>query len=59
MLPRWSSRIGVMVGSPIHTLNCTLVRLLLWTLVSELPIPLTLETGSSCYGILSKVVSLR
>jgi hypothetical protein len=59
ILPCWSSRVGAAVGSMIHTLNCTWVRLLLWTPVSKMPILPTHETGSACYGTLSNIVSLR
>jgi hypothetical protein len=59
ILSCWSSHVGATVGSLIHTLNCTLVRLLLWTLVSKMPILPIVETGSLCYGILSNIVSMR
>jgi hypothetical protein len=58
ILPCWSSRVGVVVGSLIHTLNYTRVQLLLWIPISEMPILPTVETGSLCYGTLPNVVSL-
>jgi hypothetical protein len=58
ILPCWSSHVGAAVGSLIHTLNCSQVRLLLWTLVSEMPILSKVEIGSPCYSTLSNVVSV-
>jgi hypothetical protein len=59
ILPCWSSRVGATVGSLIHTLNYTRVRLLLWTPASEMPILPIVETRSPCYSTLPNVVSLR
>jgi hypothetical protein len=60
ILPHWSSCTvdGIAVGSLMHTLNCILVWLPLWTLVGKMFILPTIETGSSCYCILSNIVSL-
>jgi hypothetical protein len=58
ILPCGSSCVGAVVGSLVHTLNCTWVRLLQWTPISKMPILFIVETGSPCCGTLSNVVSL-
>jgi hypothetical protein len=45
VLPCWSSRVGAAVGSLIHTLNCILVWLPLWTLVGKMPFYPQLKHG--------------